>query len=116
MQELLQRYGLLQAYNAKLAGSTVAASACSRRTLFADISGIDCFGCRTGSGVLPLDDAAAAQQQPGAVWQPGLGGVRPLRTVLSPVAVLLLLAYAGATVFYLYTRASRIADLGSQWW
>jgi len=40
----------------------------------------------------------------------------PLRTVFSPVALLLLLAYTAATVFYLYTRAVRIPDLGPQWW
>lgn len=116
LQELLRRYGLMPAYNAKLVASTAAADSSSKHTFLPEISGIDCFGCRTGSEMLPIEETAPAHQEPGATWQPGPGGVRPLKTMLSPMALLLLLAYMGATVFYLYTRASRIVDLGSQWW
>lgn len=129
MQELLQRHGLLKAYNQKLAGASpstggkgVAAPAVS--------SFSNCFCCGAGStanaaqaestvdaGLANSSSAPNKQSKPaGGVWQPRPEGVRPLRTTLSPVALLLLLAYMAATCYYIYVRAVGIQDLGSQWW
>lgn len=50
------------------------------------------------------------------VWQPGPGDVEPLKTVWSPLAVLLLLVYLAVTGYYLWVRVVTSADLGNQRW
>jgi hypothetical protein len=42
--------------------------------------------------------------------------MQPLKTVWSPVAVLLLLAYLGAAGYYLFVRVVTAWDLGNQAW
>lgn len=113
LQELLRAHGLMQAYNNRLGPSGKAASNSSKRGKGFRISGLDWLCC---SGCSSDKDLPAAGQQGEPHSQPSPKQVPPLRTVLSPVALLLLLAYAAATGFYLYTRASKLGDLGPQWW
>jgi hypothetical protein len=42
--------------------------------------------------------------------------MQPLKTVWSPVVVLLLLAYLGAAGYYLFVRVVTAWDLGNQAW
>lgn len=104
LQELLRKHGLIQAYGLKLAAASSAPTfSCQGRWLAAATRMRNYLCCCAGSRV---SQAAADGHTPAG----------PLKTLMSPVALLLLLAYAAATVFYLYTRASRLADLGPQWW
>lgn len=108
----------MQAYTKKLvaSGTAVAATATNsgKPSKSLGISGFDWLCCSTGCtkkapAVAAADEAKAQDQQEAK-------GPQPLRVVLSPVALLVVLAYAAATGFYLYTRARRIHDLGPQWW
>jgi hypothetical protein len=50
------------------------------------------------------------------IWEPGPGEMQPLKTVWSPVAVLLLLAYLAAAGYYLFVRFVTAWELGNQAW
>jgi hypothetical protein len=108
----------METYTKKLvaSGTAVAAAATNsgKPSKGISISGFDWLCCSTNCAkkapaVAEADEAVPQEQQ-----EPK--GPQPLRVVLSPVALLVVLAYAAATGFYLYTRASRIHDLGPQWW
>lgn len=63
----------------------------------------------------PLSAAAAAAGPPRVLWNPRTPP-RPTRTVFSPFATLLVLAYLAAAGYYFYVRVAFSLDMGRQTW
>lgn len=105
LQEVLRKHGLMQAYNMKLTAATSSASGSTPQQQTGCIAAV-------AEGFRSFFCCGSSSTAPGAAE----GRTAPLKTVMSPVALLLFLAYMAAAVFYIYTRASRITDLGYQWW
>jgi hypothetical protein len=112
LQELLRKHGLMQTYNSKLAtaaggDSTAQVSTHSQPGQLAATTAAfcGCLCCAAGDRNSTEEVETASKPQP-----------KPFKTQVSPVALLLVLGYMAATGFYLYSRASRIRDLGPQWW
>lgn len=120
-QELLRKHGLMSAYTQKLAAGTLDHTADAGRKGAVHTGTTSCMA-RVAAGLCCCTpqqaavDAGAADASSVYRKLQSSRDAGPLRTVFSPVALLLLLAYTAATVFYLYTRAVRIPDLGPQWW
>jgi hypothetical protein len=111
LQELLRKHGLMQTYN-----SMLAEAAGVDTTLQVSTSAPGCMAATAAALCGCLCCAAGDRNSTEAVPAEGTHQPKPFQTVVSPVALLLVLGYMAATGFYLYTRASRISDLGPQWW
>lgn len=113
LQELLRQHGLMQTYNSKLAK---AAGEDSTAQVSTPLRQPGCLAAATAALCGCLCCTARDRNHTEEVLAANTPQPKQFKTKVSPVALLLVLGYMAATGFYLYTRASRLVDLGPQWW
>lgn len=131
-QQQLQQRGWLAGCGGWLASCLCGSSQMRRRNSSSRIFCEPGTAAAAGRPVSAASSAAGGKSAPGSkrdlrsaagskigkkqIWEPGPGEMQPLKTVWSPVAVLLLLGYLAAAGYYLFVRFVTAWDLGNQAW